>query len=138
MDKETLAVKIKAIVTQVRSGDVDGAYKGYAALFSDPEFGKSEPANQREALKLMVMAKGMPSTPTEAMLDAHRAAVPPLTELTSAHREPGDHEMLGICHVMLGNTEAAGSIFRTGLSIEQSKNPQSDLCRSLTKRISLL
>ncbi|MEV3933573.1 hypothetical protein [Streptomyces sp. NPDC049944] len=84
------------------------------------------------------MARGMPSTPTEAMFDAHRAAVPPLTELTSVHREPGDHEMLGMCHVMLGNTEAAGSIFRTGLSIEQSENPQLDLFRSLTERISLL
>ena len=43
-----------------------------------------------------------------------------------------------MCHVLLGNEESASAIFRAGLTIERDKNPQSDLCGSLMKRVSLL
>jgi hypothetical protein len=52
--------------------------------------------------------------------------------------EPADHEMLGICHVILGHEEAASQIFRAGLNIERTRSPGSDLCGELMKRISLI
>ncbi|WP_331756090.1 hypothetical protein OH791_38685 (plasmid) [Streptomyces anulatus] len=138
MDKETLTVKIKAILTHVRGGNLDSAYKGYTALFSDPEFQKAEPAGQRQALELMIMAKGVPSPATDAMIEAHRAAEAPLGALLSAHQEPTDYEMLGVCQIVLGSRDAAEGAFRSGLTIEQQKNPNSALCNTLMKRIAAL
>ena len=71
-------------------------------------------------------------------IEAHRAAIAPLTELVSAHGEPGDHEMLGICHLAVGNEESASAIFKAGLAIERERSPQSDLCGTLMKRVSML
>jgi hypothetical protein len=72
------------------------------------------------------------------MIDAHRAALPALTELVSVHQDPADHEMLGICHVLLGNEASASVIFRAGLALERDRNPGSDLCGELMKRISMI
>lgn len=138
MPNETLVQAVKTIVALARGGDLDAAYRGYRDLFQKPEFLKQRPEDQRQVLRLMILAKGVPSTPTEAMIDAHRAAVPALTELVSIHGDPGDHELLGLCHVVLGNVESADKIFRAGLKVERERNPQSDLCGTLMKRISLL
>jgi len=138
MSKETLVNAIKTIHTQAREGRLDEAYAGYQELFSSAEFGTHRPEDQRQALRLMIFAKGVPSNPTPAMLEAHRAALAPLTELVSVHRDAADHEMLGICHVVLGNEESASAIFRAGLAIERERNPSSDLCGAFMKRISLL
>jgi hypothetical protein len=138
MANEELVSSVKRIVTVARSGDLDAAYRGYRDLFSSPVFPTYRPEDQRQALRLMILAKNAPRKPTEAMIEAHRAAVPALTELVSVHQEPGDHEMLGICHVVLGNEESASVIFRAGLALERERNPSSDLCGELMKRISLL
>ena len=86
----------------------------------------------------MVLAKNAPQKPTEAMVLAHRAAIVPLTELVSSQKEPADYEMLGICHLVIGNEASASSIFRAGLAIERERSPGSDLCGDLMKRISLI
>ncbi len=138
MANDALVQSIKGIIALAKAGDVDGSYQGYKELFSSPEFRSFRPEDQRQALRLMVHAKGAPSRATPAMLDAHRSALEPLTELVSEHGDPADHEMLGMCHVLLGNEESASAIFRAGLTIERDKNPQSDLCGSLMKRVSLL
>jgi hypothetical protein len=138
MANELLVASVKAIVANARAGDLDAAYRGYRALFGSPEFATYEPHDQRQALRLMVHAKGAPSTPTPEMIEAHRAAVPALLELVSSHGEPADYEMLGMCHVALGNEEGAGSIFRAGLTIERERNAQSDLCGAFMRRISML
>ncbi|WP_437732029.1 hypothetical protein [Sorangium sp. So ce1335] len=138
MANEALVQAVKSIVTLARGGNLDAAYKGYRDLFQKPEFLKHRPEDQRQVLRLMILAKGVPSTPTDAMVEAHRAAVPALTELVSIHGDPGDHELLGLCHMVLGNLESADKIFRAGLAIERERNPQSDLCGTLMKRISLL
>lgn len=138
MSKEELVSAVKRIVTLARSGDLDGAYTAYRDLFSAPWFMPQRPEDQRQALRLMILAKNAPHKPTPAMIEAHRAAVPALTELVSVHQEPADHEMLGICHVILGNAESASTIFRAGLAIERARNPSSDLCGELMKRISLI
>ncbi len=138
MAEQKLVDALKSIVAAARSGDIDKAYAGYKALFSGPDFRAYEAQDQRQALRLMVHAKGVPDPPTSAMIEAHRAAIEPLTELVSRHGEPADHEMLGICHVAVGNNDAAGEIFRAGVAIERERNAQSDLCGALMKRISML
>jgi hypothetical protein len=138
MAKEELVAAIKRVLSLARGGDLDKAYEGYRDLFADPAFMTYRPEDQRQALRLMVLAKNVPRTPTPAMIEAHRAAVPALTELVSVHQEPADHEMLGICHVLLGNEESAAVIFRAGLALERERNPSSDLCGELMKRISLI
>lgn len=138
MSKEELVLAVKRIVTLARNNDLDGAYAGYRDLFSAPSFLSERPEDQRQVLRLMVLAKNVPRTPTPVIIDAHRAALPALTELVSTHAEPADHEMLGVVHVLLGNTESASRIFRAGLSIERERNPSSDLCGELMKRISMI
>jgi hypothetical protein len=138
MSKEELVSAVKRIVTLARNGDLDGAYAGYRDLFAAPWFTSQRPEDQRQALRLMVLAKNAPREPTPVMIEAHRAAVPALTELVSVHQEPADHEMLGVCHLVLGNAESASRILRAGLTIERERNPSSDLCGELMKRISLI
>ena len=138
MANEQLATAIKRIMALAKAGNLDAAYDAYRALFESPEFLSYRAQDQRQALRLMVLAKGPPGQPTPAMIAAHRAAVVPLTELVSTESEPADHEMLGICHVLLGNEAAASAIFKAGLAIERERSPQSDLCGALMRRISLL
>ena len=138
MSKEELVAAVKQIVTIARNGDLDGAYAGYRDLFSQPWFTGERPEDQRQALRLMILAKNAPRVPSPVMIEAHRAALPALTELVSVHQEPADHELLGVCHVVLGNAESASRIFRAGLAIERDRNPSSDLCGELMKRISLI
>lgn len=134
---EELVTAVKKIIGLSKS-NLDDAYRGYRDLFASAAFYTYRPEDQRQALKLMILAKGAPSRPTEAMIAAHQAAVPTLTELVSTHHEPADYEMLGICHVILGNEESASAIFREGLRLERERSPQSDLCGSFMKRISFL
>jgi hypothetical protein len=138
MANEALVQSIKSIVAHARAGNLDEAYRGYRTLFESPTFSSYRPEDQRQALRLMIFAKGVPSEPTPAMVEAHRSAVPALTELVSVHGEPADHELLGLCHIVLGNLGSADKIFRAGLAIERQRSPQSDLCGTLMKRISLL
>jgi hypothetical protein len=138
MANEALVTSVKAIVANARAGKQDEAYAGYRALFSSPTFRTFEPADRRQALKIMIHAKGIPSPPTPAVVEAHRAAVEPLTEMVSTHNEPADYEMLGMCHVVLGNEAGAAAVFRAGLAIERERNAQSDLCGALMKRVSML
>ncbi len=138
MTKDDLVKQVKAIVSAARTGNLDVAYAGYLALFSDPGFLEQRPEDQRQALKLMVHAKVQVREPTPAMIEAHRAAVMPLTELVSRYGEPGDHELLGTCHVLLGNLQSASNIYRAGLATERERNPGSDLCGELMKKISLI
>ena len=137
MANEALVSAVKRAITLAKN-DLDQAYLAYRDIFVDPAFQSYRPEDQRQALKLMVLAKNAPRKPTPAMIEAHRAAVPPLTEMVSTLQEPVDHEMLGVCHVVLGNEESASRIFRAGLDIERARNPSSDLCGELMKRISLI
>ena len=111
---------------------------GYRELFSGPDFQQNRPEDQRQAMKLMVLTKGLPKPPTETMLAAFRSALVPLTELVSTFGEPADHEMLGLCHLALGHEQAASAIFKAGLAIERGRDPGSDLCGELMKRISMI
>jgi hypothetical protein len=134
---QELVQAIKAIITRAKAGDIDGAYDGYRELFASDAFRGYRPEDQRQALKLMVFMDGAPKTMTPAMVEAHRAAVAPLTELVNLG-ESSDHELLGICHVALGDEASASTVFKAGLAIERERDPQSKLCGVLMRRVSEL
>ena len=136
MANEALKETIKSILTLGKAGKLEEAYTAYGKLFADPTFVQHRPEDQRQVLKLMVLAKGQPKPPTAIMVEAHRAALGPLTELVSTANEAVDYEMLGVCHVVLGNLEAASRIFRQGLVIERARDASSTLCGQLMKRVS--
>ncbi len=138
MANEELVRSVKEIVGRAKSGDTDGAYFGYRDLFASPPFAGYRVEDQRQALQLMLLMKGAPKPATPAMAEAHRAALGILTGLVAAHAEPSDHELLGICHVVLGDETSASEIFKTGLALERERNPQSDLCGKLMKRVSMI
>jgi hypothetical protein len=138
MANEALRQAVKAIMALGKEGKLDEAYAGYKALFESPEFPSYRLEDQRQALKLMILAKGAPDKPTVAIIEAHAAATGPLQELVKAYNEPSDYELLGICYVVIGDDPSADRAFRTGLNIERVKNPGSDLCGALMKRISFL
>ena len=116
MSKEVLVAAVKDIVTLARSGDAEGSFDGYKALFERPEFIDNRPEDQRQALKLLVLAKHV-GPKSDKLIEAHRSAIGPLTELVSLYNEPGDYEMLGVCHVRIGNADAAANMFREGLTL---------------------
>lgn len=135
---EVLVATIKSIVSRARAGDIASAYAAYAELFASEAFRGYAAQDRRQALRLMVHAKGVPDPPTPAMVEAYRAAVEPLSALVAELGEPVDYEMLGICQVAVGDEAAAGQSFRAGLAIERERNVQSDSCGTFMKRISML
>ncbi len=138
MADEALVKLLKAIIAKAKGGDWEGMYEGYGTLFGDAAFAAYRPEDQRRALQLMLMQKGAPATSTDTKVAAHRAALAPLTELVSTFGEPADHELLGMCHVVLGNEESASAIFKAGLALERARNASSDLCGALMRRVSML
>jgi hypothetical protein len=135
MSKEALVGAVKTIMSTARGGDVEKSYDGYKELFSQPWFTQNKPEDMRQALKLLVLAKRS-GKPSDKLVDALRAAIAPLTELVSTLNEPEDYEMLGICHLGIGNEQAASNMFRQGLTLERARNPASDLCGRLMTRVS--
>jgi hypothetical protein len=138
MANEALVSTVKSIVANARAGKLEEAYSGYSALFGSAAFRGYEPNDQRQALKLMVHAKGVPDPLPPVAVEAHRAALGPLADLVAKHGEPADHEMLGMCQVVVGDEASAAVVFRAGLAIERERNAQSDLCGALMKRVSML
>lgn len=138
MANEELVRSVKEIVGRAKAGDLDGAYRGYRDLFASPPFQSYRVEDQRQALQLMVLSKGAPSPATATMLEAHGAARDLLAKLVAEHAEPSDHELLGICHVVLGDEASASSVFKAGLAIERERSPQSKLCGALMKRVSMV
>ena len=137
MSKEALVGAVKEIVTLARSGDAEASFDGYKALFERPDFSDNRPEDQRQALKLLVLAKRT-GAKSGKLVEAHRSAIAPLTDLVSKHNEPEDYEMLGICHLIIGNEKAAANMFQEGLTLERARNAGSDLCGRLMTRVSSL
>ncbi len=137
MSKEFLVSSVKQVMATARAGDTEASFDGYRELFSDPRFMQNKPEDQRQALRLFVLAK-RPGKASEKLVEAYRACIPALTELVSTHGEPEDYEMLGLCHLMIGNDQAASNMFREGLTLERERNAASDLCGRLMTRLSAI
>jgi hypothetical protein len=135
---DALIESVKGIMARAKEGGLDAGYQGYRELFASAAFAGYRVEDQRQALRLMVMMKGAPTPPSSAMTEAHRAALGLLSALVSGHAEPADHELLGICHLVLGDEPNASSVFRAGLALERQRDPQSKLCGTLMKRVSMV
>jgi hypothetical protein len=133
-----LVNRLKEIVGRAKGGDLDAAYDGYRDLFASEDFTGHPVEDQRQALRLMISMKNAPRPATPAMVEAHHAASVLLSGLVAAHREPADHELLGLCHLVAGDEAGASSVFRAGLALERDRDPQSKLCGTLMKRVSEL
>jgi hypothetical protein len=135
--------ELKAMLKTARAlskeGKHDESYRAYASLFSSAAFQASRPEDQRAVLKMMIHAK-IPQalTASEDSKAAHKAAMPALSALLVAHRDPADYEMLGMAYVILDEPEKAMGIFKKALEIERARSPGSDLCGDLMRRVSQL
>ncbi|MFO0742619.1 MAG: hypothetical protein U0270_42490 [Labilithrix sp.] len=135
---EALVAALKKIMTLSKNGRGVDAYHEYANLFASDAFGEYKPEDQRQALKLMVLAKSHPSD-KDAVSEAYKAALPRIEKLMEVQgKEPADLELFGVTQLALGETSAAASAFQAALDIERSKNPQSDLIATLMRRVSQL
>jgi hypothetical protein len=126
MANEELVAAVKNIIALAKAGKTDESYAGYAALFSSAAFGAYPVSEQRQALKFMVLAKGIPTFPSKAIADAHKKALTPLQALIKAHDDPADY-------VRAGDEASARVAFQKGLDLERARNPQSPLCGQLMK-----
>jgi hypothetical protein len=133
MPNEALVAAVKNIVSLMKAGKQDAAYAGYAELFSGPLFPTVPVTEQRQTLKFMILAKGIPTFPTPPVVKAHAAAVGPLKALVAAHNEPQDYELLGLCQVRTDDEKGARATFQKGLDLERARDPQSPLCGQLMK-----
>jgi hypothetical protein len=133
MPNEELVAAVKIIIGQAKAGKMDESYEGYAKLFASDAFKAYPEADQRQALKLMVLAKGIPTFPGPAVIAAHKSAMVPVQALVAAHDEPADYELLGLCFVRVGDEASARVAFQRGLDLERARNPQSPLCGTLMK-----
>lgn len=140
MTKEELVAAVKEILPLTRQLKWDEAFEKYKALVGRPDFLELRPEDQRKVLEMMILqpAKQLPNKLSPIIVDAHRTALPALTELVSNYSEPADHELLGLVHQRLGNEEAASNIYKAGLALERARNAASDLCGRLMNRMSAL
>jgi hypothetical protein len=132
-----LVATLKRIRELGNDGHIDEAFREYAALFTSPAFAECRPDDHRQALKLMIFGKA-PAEPTDDMRAAYRAALPVLQALIAGHRDPADFEMLGMAYVALDEPEKGSEIFKKALEIERQRDPASDLCGNLMRRVSQL
>jgi hypothetical protein len=128
-----LVESVKKIVALLKSGKPDEGHLAYAALFASPEFSQYPANDQRQTLKFMILAKGIPTFPSAAILDAHKKAISPLKTLLAAEDDPADYELLGLCYMRLEDEKNARATFQKGLDLERARNPQSPLCGQLMK-----
>lgn len=134
---ESFVEAVKKIMLVLRSGQTDEGYGQYADLLSSDGFAEYRPEDQRQALKLLLLAKA-PESRSDAVLRAYRIALKRIQTLVDAHAEPADYEMLGVAHVQLEDRAAAMAAFDIALKLERARNPSSDLCASLGRRIGQL
>lgn len=133
MKNVELAKALRLIFNTARSGRTEYAYGKLTELFSSASFADCEPDQQRQALRLMVHARNPPKQ--EFVLAANRAALGHLKKLAETFAEPGDYEMLGLTNLRLDDTDAANAAFEKALELERARNAESELTRSLTKRL---
>jgi hypothetical protein len=125
---------LERIMLLAKEGSTDEAYREYGALFSSRAFADNPLEDRRRLLRLLLLAKP-PAAATDAFRAAHAAARDRLTVLVDRLGDPRDYELLGICHLVLEDNGAASAAFKKALDIERGRDPQSELCGTLMRRI---
>lgn len=134
---EALVGGLKKIALLSRNGRTEEAYREYATLFSSPAFAEYREADRRQALRLMVLAKSPPKM-TDTVRAAYEAALPHIEALVKEHDDPADLELLGVARLAFDDEKGAGEAFGKALALERARNPQSELCGTLMKRVAAL
>lgn len=134
---EAFVEAVKKIVLVLKSGRTDEGYAQYAELLSSPAFAEYRADNQRQALKLLLLAKA-PDGRSEAVNRAYTIALQRIQSLVDTLAEPADYEMLGVAHLQLEDRDSASVAFDIALKLERARNPQSELCASLGRRLAQL
>jgi hypothetical protein len=134
-EKEQLRSALGAVIARAKGGRVEDAYREYAALCGSSAFADQSPEEQRQALKLLVVL-AVPAIPSDAMRDAHRAALDRASALVERMGDPADYELVGLCQMALNESKASGDTFRKALELEIARNPQSELCARLKRHVS--
>jgi hypothetical protein len=130
---EAFVEAVKKIVLVLKSGRTDEGYTQYAELLSSPAFAEYRADDQRQALKLLLLAKA--PARSDAVSRAYKIALQRIQSLVDTLAEPADYEMLGVAHLQLEDRTAASAAFDIALKLERARNPQSELCASLGRRI---
>jgi hypothetical protein len=99
-NRQALAATVKRIIGAAREGSTQLAFQAYAALFEDDGFALQRPQDQRQTLKLLVMAKTMPP-PSYPVIQAYRSALARLHALVAITNDPLDQEMITVCERVL-------------------------------------
>jgi hypothetical protein len=132
---ERFVEAVKKIVLVLKSGRTDEGYQQYADLLRDESFTAYRPDDQRQAIKMLLLAKP-PAVRTEPVNEAYRVAIERIQELVDAHADPMDYEMLGVAKLQLDERKAAATAFAVALKLERARNPASDLAQNLERRLS--
>jgi hypothetical protein len=129
------ALKLARAAT--KEGRLDDAFRQYATIFGSAAFGAARPDDQRQALKLMFFGT-QPKVANDEVKDTYRLTLPLLQALVLKDRDAADYELLGMAYVILEEPDKAMEIFKKALDVERAKNPASDLCGNLMRRVSQL
>lgn len=124
-----LKAAVKSAVALARESRWDDFYSVYTELFQSQGFGENKPEDRRQALKLMIMTKGLPAPSTEhpISIQAYQAAWYALQRLVTEHQYALDYELLGLTHLRLGDEPGAKKVFQAGMEIAQAAN-DGDTC----------
>lgn len=133
----TLKDALKLARTAAKEGRLDEAFRQYHTVFESGAFATTKAEAQRQALKLMFFG-AQPSFPSDEVKSAYRVTLPILQALVLKDRDPADYELLGMAYVVLDEPMKAMEIFKKALDVERSRNPASDLCGNLMRRVSQL
>jgi len=124
---DALKSAVKQAIGLARESRWEEFYSVYGQLFADPAFATNRPEDQRQALKLMIMTKGLPAPTSQAGVHAYQSAWYALSRLVSELRQASDYELLGITHLRLGDEPGAQKVFQAGLEVAQAAN-DGDTC----------
>lgn len=128
---------VKKIMVVLKSGATDEGYRQYAELLAGPSFAQYRAEDQRQALKLLLLAKTPPSR-SDAVTGAYKVALERIQSLVDSFADPADYEMLGVAQLHLDQRTLASAAFETALKLERARNPSSELCGNLVRRVQQL
>lgn len=132
---DDLKSAVKAAVVFGRDGKWEDFYATYARLFYSPEFPQNRNDDQRQALRLMIMTKGLPAPTSEAGVQAYQGAWYALNRLVGEEHDARDYELFGLVYLRLGAPDDAQKVFQAGLDLAHAKD-DAELCGAFLRHLS--